>query len=76
MIVKETQKMNINRISLSQARPSMKERLRNTPWWLMAIITIAVLVFVLITTNSDFNAAFSFIKAGLVLLYPRPSLPF
>ncbi len=59
--------MNINRISLSQARPSMKERLRTTPWWLVAIITIAVLVFVLITTNPDFNAAFEFIKAGLVV---------
>lgn len=67
MIVKETQKLRINRINLSQARPSLKERLRTVPWWMVAILTIAVLIFILITTNSDYQKAFNFIKAGLVV---------
>lgn len=67
MIVKETQKLNANRISLSQARPSLRERLRTVPWWMVAILAIAILVFVLITTNSDYQNAFNFIKTGLVV---------
>lgn len=69
MIVKETQKINIqsNSISLSQARPSLKERLRTLPWWMIAIFSIAILVFILITTNTAFHNAFSFMKAGLVV---------
>ena len=67
MIVKETQKLNANRISLSQARPSLRERLRTVPWWMVAILAIAILVFILITTNSDYQNAFNFIKTGLVV---------
>ncbi len=59
--------MNVNPISLTRIRPFLKERLRNVPWWLVAIIAIAVWVFVLITTNPEFNKAFTFIKAGLVV---------
>ncbi|MHC1740762.1 MAG: amino acid ABC transporter permease [Anaerolineaceae bacterium] len=57
----------MTRISLSQTRPSLKERLRDLPWWIIAIFAIAVLVFILITTNSDYQEAFIFIKAGLVV---------
>jgi polar amino acid transport system permease protein len=67
MIVKESQKMNVNPIRLTLVRPSVKERLRNVPWWLVGIILLAVSVFVLITTNPAYNDAFNFIKAGLVV---------
>lgn len=59
--------MNLNPIPLTLVRPSVKERLRNVPWWLVGIILLAVSVFVLITTNPAYNDAFNFIKAGLVV---------
>jgi len=67
MIVKQTQTLRVSQVGLSQARPTTKERLRSVPWWLIAIILVAFLVVVLITTNPDYHSAFSFIKAGVLV---------
>ena len=44
---------------------SSKRRLRDLPWWLFAIILIAIYVFFIISSNENYNNAFIFIKAGL-----------
>ena len=44
---------------------SSKRRLRDLPWWFFAIILLAVYVFVVISTNEEYNATFNFIKQGL-----------
>jgi len=43
----------------------VKNKLRAAPWWLYAVIIIAILTFVTILTNLPFQKAFLFIKAGL-----------
>jgi polar amino acid transport system permease protein len=37
---------------------------RGFPWWLVAIISFLVLMFLLILTNGDYNRAFEFIKGS------------
>ncbi len=44
---------------------SSKRRLRDLPWWLFAILLIAIYVIFIISSNEDYNKAFVFIKAGL-----------
>jgi len=44
---------------------SSKRRLRELPWWLFAILLIAVYVFFIISSDENYNDAFMFIKAGL-----------
>lgn len=44
---------------------SSKRSLRDLPWWFFAIILIAIGVFIVISTNEDYNNAFVFIKSGL-----------
>lgn len=46
---------------------SSKRRVRDLPYWFFALILIAIAVFVLISTNEEYNAAFIFIKAGLII---------
>jgi polar amino acid transport system permease protein len=46
---------------------SSKRRLRDLPWWFFAIIVIAIGVFIVISSNKDYNAAFNFIKIGLLI---------
>ena len=46
-------------------REYVKVKLRAAPWWLYAVIVIAILTFVTILTNLPFQKAFLFIKAGL-----------
>lgn len=46
---------------------SSKRRLRDLPWWFFAIILIAIYVFIVISTNEDYNKAFVFIKTGLTI---------
>ena len=46
---------------------SQKRSIRDLPWWLFAIILIAIGVFAVISTNENYNAAFVFIKAGLTI---------
>lgn len=69
MIAKESQKMNIkdNSITLPRAGVSVKERLRTIPWWMVAILSIALLVAMLITTNESFQKSFDYIKAGIFI---------
>ena len=43
---------------------SSKRRLRDLPWWLFAIILIAIYVFFVISSNENYNDAFNFIKSG------------
>lgn len=57
----------MSQVGLSQARPTIKERLRSVPWWLIAILLVALLVVILITTNPDYHSAFAFIKAGVLV---------
>ena len=42
-----------------------KRGLRDLPWWFFAIIMIAIYVFIVISTNQEYNKAFVFIKIGL-----------
>jgi len=44
---------------------SSKRRLRDLPWWLFAIILIAIYVFFIISSDENYNNAYMFIKAGL-----------
>lgn len=67
MIVKQTNTLHVNQVGLSQARPAVRERLRSIPWWLVAILFIAFLVIIMITTNPDYRSAFIFIKAGVLV---------
>lgn len=69
MLAKESQKMNIkdNSITLPRAGVSVKERLRTIPWWMVAILSIALLVAMLITTNESFQKSFDYIKAGIFI---------
>jgi len=46
---------------------SSTKRLRDLPWWFIALILIAVYVFIIISSNENYNNAFVFIKAGLVI---------
>ncbi|MDP3450848.1 MAG: ABC transporter permease subunit, partial [Anaerolineaceae bacterium] len=46
-------------------REYLKSKLRAAPWWLYAIIAIAIFTFINILTNIPFQKAFLFIKAGL-----------
>jgi len=68
MIVKEVQEVNLHSSAaarLSQSRSSLRERLRDVPWWMVAIFVIAIAVAILISTDANYNKAFIFIKAGL-----------
>lgn len=67
MVAKEARKLFVRQVGAAQARPSMMERLRSTPWWLAGILVIAVLVIVLISTNDEYHSAFLFIKTGVVV---------
>ncbi|NOQ39290.1 MAG: ABC transporter permease subunit [Anaerolineales bacterium] len=44
---------------------SSKRSLRDLPWWLFAIILIAIYVFFIISSNENYNNAFIFIESGL-----------
>jgi len=44
---------------------SSKRKFRDLPWWFFALILIAIYVFIVISTNEEYNAAFNFIKIGL-----------
>ena len=46
---------------------SLKDRLRDFPWWFVAIILIAIGVFFVISSNENYNGAFNFIKIGLAI---------
>lgn len=46
---------------------SSKRRLRDLPWWLFAILLIAIYVIFIISSNEDYNKAFVFIKTGLII---------
>lgn len=46
---------------------SSRKRLRDLPYWFFALILIAIAVFVVISSNEEYNAAFDFIKAGLII---------
>ncbi len=46
---------------------SSKRRLRDLPWWLFAILLIAIYAVFVISTNEEYNSAFVFIKAGLFI---------
>jgi polar amino acid transport system permease protein len=65
MIAKEVRELSVRQVGAAQARPTMKERLRSTPWWLAGILIIAVLVITLISTNDNYRSAFIFIKTGV-----------
>ena len=67
MIGKQTRTLHVSQVGLSQARPAIRERLRSIPWWLVAILFIAFLVIIMITTNPDYRSAFIFIKAGVLV---------
>ncbi len=67
MIGKQARTLHVNQVPLSQARPAIRERLRSIPWWLVAILLIAILVIIMITTNPDYQSAFIFIKPGVLV---------
>lgn len=46
---------------------SSKKGFRDLPWWLFAIILIAIYAAIIIITNEEYNSAFMFIKAGLII---------
>ncbi len=46
---------------------SSKKRFRDLPFWFFALILIAIFVFIVISSNEDYNNAFMFIKAGLII---------
>ncbi|NPV57084.1 MAG: amino acid ABC transporter permease [Anaerolineae bacterium] len=50
-----------------ESRQRWHARFEHFPWWLAGMGVLAVLVFVLITTDPDFNQAFSIIRAGLTV---------
>lgn len=50
---------------LADRKDRLRRRLRDLPWWFVALCLIAVLTGVLITTNPGFQEAFGFIQAGL-----------
>ena len=41
--------------------------MRDLPWWLFAIVLIAIYVFIIISSNENYNKAFDFIKSGLII---------
>jgi polar amino acid transport system permease protein len=46
---------------------SFNKRLKDLPWWFVALILIAVYAIYIIITEPNFNEAFNFIKAGLTV---------
>lgn len=46
---------------------SAKKGLRDLPWWFFALVLIAIYVFLVISSNEEYNSAFVFIKAGLII---------
>lgn len=50
---------------LEDDKVSLQKRIRDFPWWFVAMILIAIGVFFVISSNENYNAAFNFIKVGL-----------
>lgn len=65
MIIKNTKNLELVPPLLARERISLRQRLRSTPWWLVAIFAIALLTVWEITSNPAFANAFTFIKTGL-----------
>lgn len=69
MIAKETRKITLSEkpIPLQRTGVSIKERFRLIPWWMIAILSIAILVAALIFTNESFRKSFDYIKVGIFI---------
>lgn len=50
---------------LADRKDRLRRRLRELPWWFVALCLIAVLTVILITTNPRYQEAFGFIRIGL-----------
>lgn len=48
-----------------------KKSFRDLPWWFFALILIAIGVFVVISSNENYNNAFVFIKIGIATTIKR-----
>lgn len=54
-------------VEIEEEELSFGNRLRDLPWWFIAIIMILILAALLIITNPEYNQAFNFIKTGLTI---------
>lgn len=65
MIVKDVKTLEATPSLTVRQRPSMRQRLRSVPWWLVAIFSLALLTTWAVTSVPAYANAFTFIKAGL-----------
>jgi polar amino acid transport system permease protein len=65
MIAKNVKKVDLAVSMIASQRPSLRERLRTIPWWLVAIFGLALLTTWAVTTQPAYASAFNYIKAGL-----------
>jgi polar amino acid transport system permease protein len=52
---------------IESSRDPFGKRLRDFPWWFLAMILIAIWAFFIISTRENYNDAFQFIKAGITI---------
>lgn len=67
MIVKNVNSLELPSPLIARQRPTLRERLRTMPWWLVAIFGLALLTTWAITSVPAYSNAFSYIKAGLTV---------
>jgi polar amino acid transport system permease protein len=50
---------------LGEKKPTIKQRLREFPWWFVALVVIILWTFYTIATQENYTEAFGFIKQGI-----------
>jgi polar amino acid transport system permease protein len=65
MLAKNVKEVDLPVPMLARQRPSLRERLRTIPWWLVAIFGLVFLTTWAVTTQPAYSSAFGYIKDGL-----------
>lgn len=65
MITKNIGTLNNTILTYGRVRPTLRQRLRSIPWWLVMIFTMALLTVAAVSTNPKYTSAFGYIKTGL-----------
>lgn len=65
MITKNIGTLNNSMLTLGRVKPTLRQRLRSIPWWLVMIFGLAFLTVAAVSTNPKYSSAFGYIKTGL-----------
>lgn len=67
MIVKNSATMDGALLARRREIPSLRQRLRSIPWWLIVIFAVALVTVLAVSTDPKYTDAFTYIKAGLMV---------